>query len=194
MNKEKSPLVIAIAAVSGGGKTTITKHLNQRFAHSTILSFDDYDFDGPHDFVDWIDHGGNLNEWNLTPLVKDIESKLTEPLEYIFLDFPFSYKHAQVSKFIDFSIFIDTPLDIALARRIRRDFADSSTLSIINDMEMYLTGGRRAYLHMLNTIKPNADMIVDGTLQVTEMTNVIYETLKSIHRNNALKRKNSSFM
>ncbi len=30
MKKEKKPLVIAIAAVSGGGKTTISTHLNKR--------------------------------------------------------------------------------------------------------------------------------------------------------------------
>ncbi len=107
-------------------------------------------------------------------------SILTEPLEYIFLDFPFSYKHTQVSKLIDFSVFIDTTLDIALARRVMRD---CTTQSIIIDMEDYISRGRRAYLNMLNTIKPNADIVVDGTLQVTEVTSIIHENLKSLLEN-----------
>ena len=37
MNKGNSPYVIAIAAVSGGGKTTITKLQNQKLPHSKAL-------------------------------------------------------------------------------------------------------------------------------------------------------------
>lgn len=178
MNKGKSPFVIAIAAVSGGGKTTITKILNQKLHNSKILLFDDYDYNGPDDIVDWIDKGGDPNEWDLTPLVNDLKALLAEPLDYIVIDFPFSYKHSQLSKYIDLSVFIDTPLDIALIRRVIRDFRDSSTKKILFDMENYISRGRRAYLNMLKTIKPNADFIVDGTLQVTEVANIIFTKLK----------------
>jgi uridine kinase len=148
MNKGNSPYVIAIAAVSGGGKTTITKLLNQKLHNSKVLFFDDYDFNGPDDIVDWVDNVGDPNEWDLTPLIKDLEALLTEPLDYIVLDFPFSYKHSELSNFIDFSIFIDTPLDIALARRVIRDFRDSSTDNILFDMKNYISRGRRAYLNI----------------------------------------------
>lgn len=180
MNQGKLPLVIAISAVSGGGKTTITKLLNQKLHNSKVLFFDEYDFDGPDDIVNWVENGANHNEWNLTPLIEDLEVLITEPLDYIVLDFPFSYKHSQVSEFIDFSVFIDTPLDIALARRVIRDFRDSSTENILFDMENYISSGRRAYLDMLNTIKPNADFIVDGTLPVNEILNVIFDYLKKL--------------
>ncbi|MFJ7975731.1 hypothetical protein JNUCC23_10960 [Peribacillus sp. JNUCC 23] len=177
MNKGKSPFVIAIAAVSGGGKTTITKLLNQKLHNSKILLFDDYDFNGPDDIVDWIDKGGDPNEWDLTPLVNDLKALLAEPLDNIVIDFPFSYKHSQLSKYIDLSVFIDTPLDIALVRRVLRDFRDSSTNNILFDMENYISR-RRAYLNMLKMIKPNADLVVDGTLQVTEVANMIFDNLK----------------
>ncbi|WP_394186774.1 nucleoside/nucleotide kinase family protein [Metabacillus halosaccharovorans] len=180
MNKGKTPIVIAIAAVSGGGKTTITKLLNQKLHNSKPLFFDDYDFNGPDDIVVWVDKGGDPNEWDLTPLIKDLQALLTEPIEYIVIDFPFSYKHYQVSKFINFSIFIDTPLDIALARRVTRDFMDSSTEDILSDMDNYISRGRRAYLNMLKTIKPNTDFVVDGTLQVTEVVDTIFDNLKKV--------------
>ena len=42
MKKENLPLVVAIAGVSGGGKTTIANHLNERLQNSKTLFFDDY--------------------------------------------------------------------------------------------------------------------------------------------------------
>lgn len=48
----KKRMVIAIAAVSGGGKTAITNNLNKRFHNSQALFFDDYEFDGPDDIYD----------------------------------------------------------------------------------------------------------------------------------------------
>ncbi|WML56080.1 hypothetical protein [Neobacillus sp. PS2-9] len=48
-------------------------------------------------------------------MIKDLEGLLSAPLDYIDLDFLFSYKHSELIKFIDFSVFIDIPLDISLA-------------------------------------------------------------------------------
>lgn len=177
MNKGKLPLVIAVAGVSGGGKTTIVKHLNERLHNSKALFFDDYDFDGPSDIIDWVDKGANYDEWNLAPLIRDLKGLLSEPLEYIMLDFPFAYKHSKTSKLIDLTVFIDTPLDIAMARRVLRDFRNSSNESILIEMEDYISEGRRGYLEMLKTIKPNSDIIVDGTLSVTKIGDKIHEVI-----------------
>lgn len=175
MIKGKLPLVIAIAGVSGGGKTTIVKHLNERLHNSKILFFDDYDFDGPSDIIDWVDKGANYDEWDLSPLIRDLKGLQSEPLEYIIIDYPFAYKHSKTSKFIDLTVFIDTPLDIAMARRVIRDFRNNSTETILTEMKNYISHGRRGYLEMLKTIKPNSDIIVDGTLSVTKIGDIIYE-------------------
>ncbi len=152
MEKLKYPIVIAIAAVSGGGKTAITTHLKSKLQNARTLYFDDYDFEGPDDIIEWIDNGGDPDEWNLLPLVNDLKMLLSEPLDYILLDYPFAYKHSKVSKFIDVAFFIDTPLDIAMARRVNRDFRNSSVEKILTDMNNYITRGRRGYLNMLRAI------------------------------------------
>ena len=180
MNVRKTPFVIAIAAVSGGGKTTVTKLLNQKCENSKALYYDDYDINGPDDIVNWIDGGGDPNEWDLTPFIKDLDILLNETLDYIILDFPFSYKHDQVRKFIDYSIFIDTPLDIAMARRVIRDYGGSSAGNIIMDMNQYISRGRRAYLSMLTNIKPDADLVVDGTLEASKVAEGIIEHVKKL--------------
>ncbi|WP_205138013.1 AAA family ATPase [Virgibacillus halotolerans] len=177
MEKGKPPLVIAIAGVSGGGKTTIAKHLNEKLQNSKALFFDDYDFDGPDNIIDWIDKGADYDEWDLAPLIRDLEALLTKPLDYIVLDFPFAFKHAKTSNLIDLAVYIDTPLDIAMARRVIRDFKNSSNKHILIEMENYISQGRRGYLEMLKSIKPNSDIIVDGTLSVSKITDKIYEEI-----------------
>ena len=177
MRKGKLPLVIAIAGVSGGGKTTIAECLNDRLKNSKTLFFDDYDFDGPDDIIDWVNKGANYDEWDLTPFIRDLEALLAEPLDYIVLDFPFAYKHSKTRNLIDFAVFIDTPLDIALVRRVTRDFQNRSKESILIEMESYILNGRRGYLEMLKSIKPNSDMILDGTLLVSE---IVDKTLEAI--------------
>lgn len=65
-----------------------------------------------------------------------------------------------------------------MARRVTRDFYNSSTEDVLFDMKNYISRGRRGYLNMLKTIKPDADFVVDGTLQETEVINVILDNLK----------------
>ncbi len=179
MKRGKPPIVIAIAAVSGGGKTTITSNVNGKLKNSKILFFDEYNFDGPEDMIEWIDHGSNPDEWNLSPLISDIKKLLMEPLDYIILDYPFAYLHSKTSELIDFTVFIDTPLDIAMARRITRDFKNGSVEDIIVDLNNYIQKGRQGYLDMLNTIKPNSDLVVDGTLPVSDIVSVIIQHIET---------------
>lgn len=188
MKKRELPLVIAIAAVSGGGKTTIATHLNERLQNAKTLFFDEYDFEGPDDIIDWVDNGANYDDWNLAPLIKDLEALLTEPLDYVVMDFPFAYKHFKTSKLIDFVVFIDTPLDIAMARRVIRDFKGNSVENIFLDMNNYISKGRRGYLEMLSTIKPNSDIIVDGTLPISEIVSIIAQNIVLIRYDSLTKK------
>lgn len=57
MGEKNHPFVIAIAGVSGGGKTTITERLIQELHNSKALYFDDYDFDGPEDIISRVENG-----------------------------------------------------------------------------------------------------------------------------------------
>lgn len=95
MNK---PYVIAIASVSSGGKTTITKRLSELLSNSTAIYFDDYDFkESPDDICRWIENGGNPNDWVLTPLIEDLQLLLSNNnYDYILLDYPFTYLYKKM--------------------------------------------------------------------------------------------------
>lgn len=181
MNIDKKPRVIAIDAVSGGGKTTIVKQLKDQLNNSEALYFDDYDFEVcPDDICAWVENGADYSEWVLTPLSNDLQRLLTErkDLDYILLDYPFAYLHPEMRDFIDFAIFIDTPLDIAMARRILRDFTDASFENLKMELSNYLARGRFAYLQNLKTTKPNSDYIVDGSLSVTSIVDILIKEIR----------------
>lgn len=177
------PIVISIAAVSGGGKTTVVKALCNKLEPSKSLYFDDYDFkEYPEDFYQWVKSGADYNAWNTEALARDLKCLLKEKhLKYIFLDYPFAYKNDKIAPYIDYSIFIDTPLDIAMARRIIRDMKDESMDLLISNLKVYMDKGRVAYLEMLNSIRPNSDLIVDGSTCVEVIVDTIIKHIEVLN-------------
>ena len=167
--------IIAIAAVTAGGKTTVVNELKRRLKNAVSLHFDDYTFDGEvEDFAAWVKNGANYERWDLSPLVKDIERLKAEgKYDYILLDYPFAHIHSALRFVIDHAFFIDTPLDIAMARRVLRDMKEASADEIRADMKAYLDFARPAYLQMLKDILPSSDLVVDGSGTVTEIVDEI---------------------
>ncbi|MZQ83054.1 hypothetical protein GQF01_13150 [Paenibacillus sp. 5J-6] len=175
------PYVISISAVSGGGKTTITNQLHAALNNSEALYFDDYEFtDCPEDICEWVHRGADYNEWHLTPLIEDVKRHLcNKNTSYILLDYPFSYLNKGISGSINLSVFIDTPLDIAMARRILRDDMERPIDDVRTDLRNYLLRGRDAYLEMQRTVKPNSDIVIDGLLPATRIVNQLLDEIKN---------------
>jgi uridine kinase len=191
--KMKKPFIISIAAQSGGGKTTIVTALKERLANSAVIYWDDYgdEVDPKRDINDWAVDGFDCNEWNTQPVATDVERLLNEPFDYIILDYPFGYLNECVGKYIDLTVFIDTPLDVALARRIIRDYtsrsqdndfglADIEELSLAGldkELRWYLTHSRPTYAKMPEMHKSVSDLVVDGTKTMDE---IVEEIINSI--------------
>ena len=189
------PFVISIAALSGGGKTTIVSALKERLAHSAVIFWDDYgdEVDLDRDINEWSANGGDCNEWHTEPFAADIKRVLNESYEYIILDYPFGYLNDCVGKLIDMTVFIDTPLDVALARRIVRDYTSRNTeidfgladveevslTGLAKELHFYLECSRPTYARMSETHKPISDLVVDGTKSPEEIANEIIAALWS---------------
>jgi uridine kinase len=86
-----------------------------------------------------------------------------------------------IKKYIDIAIFIDTHLDIALARRILRDMETSTGDEIRNDLNAYLKYARIAYLQMLKDILPSSDYVIDGSLEVDKIVDELVKFINDIH-------------
>lgn len=155
---------IAIAAVTSGGKTTLVNEVKKKMSNVKSLHFDDYTFEGEvEDFREWVMNGADYNVWNLSPFMDDIKKiRDSGECDYLLLDYPFAYCHEAMSKYIDCAVFLDTPLDIALARRVLRDMKESTGDEIRHEMEVYLKFARVGYTQMLKDILPSSDHVIDG--------------------------------
>ncbi len=174
--------IIAFASVTAGGKTTIINELKKVLKNAESLHFDDYSFEGEvEDFHAWVMNGADYSVWNLSPLIRDIaEIKNNKKCDYLLLDYPFAYCHKELGKYIDYAIFIDTPLDVAMARRILRDMNGATGEEIRYDMEMYLKYARVAYVQMLKDVFPSSDYVIDGIKELGEKVQEIIHLISTL--------------
>ncbi|UVI29158.1 hypothetical protein [Paenibacillus spongiae] len=186
----KPPLIVSISAISGGGKTAVTQELVKLLNNVKVISFDSYAEDFlKQDYCQWSANGADYNEWHLEPIVNDILQLIEEKPDIILLDYPFGYGNEAVGEFIDYAIFIDTPLDLALARRIVRDYTrrDKSRRKIENPIEhmdatlsFYLSQHRETYVQHIRTVKPYSDFIIDGCIPIGIIAANIAEKVNSL--------------
>lgn len=185
----KKPFVISISGISGSGKSTVVNALKEKLENSSVVSFDAFGDDVylARDINEWSADGNDENEWHVEPIAADIEKLLKEPLQYIIIDYPFGRKNACIGKFIDYTVFLDTPLDIALARRIIRDYTNRTPdrheikvdLSAIEtELRHYLTTSRPTYERMPDTQIPSSDLVVDGTQKPSKIAEDILKGAK----------------
>lgn len=168
---------VAIGGLTAGGKTTIVNILKDILPDAVSLHFDDYEFDGQvDDYYKWVKEGADYNVWDLKPMSDDIiKIKNCGKYKYLLLDYPFAYCNDMLKQYIDAAVFIDTPLDIALARGILRDMKNSDAEEIRNWLKTYLDRSRIAFIQMLRDIRPSSDCIVDGTMAPVKIAYKIVE-------------------
>ena len=171
--EEKSMKIIAIGAVTAGGKTTVVNAIRNRLPRTASLYFDDYSFDGEvKDFSKWVSDGADYNVWDLSPLKADVEKIINSgEYDYLLLDYPFAYQNKMMKGYLDCCIFIDTPLDIAMARRVLRDMKEASAYDIRNEMSTYLKYARVAYVQMRTDILKASDYVIDGAKELEDIIN-----------------------
>lgn len=91
---------IFAAAVSGGGKTTISKKLTDRLNEARVLYLDEYETEGPSDFGKWAKDKGDYNEWDISSFMRDVKRVVEEgDSHYLILDYPFSYLNINLYRY-----------------------------------------------------------------------------------------------
>lgn len=119
----------------GGGKSSLVSGLARRLSDATAIYFDHYEdlTARPGDAIrDWMQRGARIDELVIARLAEDLASlkrglAVVDPAtgetiaaaKYILFETPFARQHSATGHEIDLAIWIDTPLDVALARNIR---------------------------------------------------------------------------
>ena len=178
MNAPAKAMVIAIAAPPGGGKTTLSKTISAGLCNAPILHYDDFERitrQSPAEIEAWLDRGARLDEIPAPGFAEELRKMRTGDAEYVVVDSPLGRAHPPTAAMVDFLIFVDTPLDIALARIVRDQAklaAGSPQPGAARDFATWLEGYldnytrfmRRSYDVQRTTVMPQADLVLDGSL------------------------------
>lgn len=193
--------IVGISGVGGAGKSVLTNALGNRL-NATTLFWDDFDeiSQDPNDYIEWYNTNRDYSEWKYDALAEVLRQlKLDKkvicpatkkeliPTDYIVFDAPLGRKHTATGQYIDYLIFLNTPLDIALARRILRDFRDKSNLNIaeiFEELDFYLTASRQLYT-MDYEGKEKFDYVIDGNQSVDGLVAAIVQQIQNDEKNRA---------
>ncbi len=119
--------------------------------------------------------------WDLSPLKMDMERIIRSgKYDFLLLDYPFAYQHQMIKPYLNCCIFIDTPLDMAMARRVLRDMKEATADEIRSEMDTYLNGARIAYTEMVKVHMSTSDYVIDGEKGLENIINEIMEIISSL--------------
>jgi uridine kinase len=194
--------VIAIAGPSGGGKTTLVQSVAALLEQATQVYFDDYDASSiyPEDMAAWLANDADPNDWKTPQLRSDVQAlrmgsevlhpngtTVLLPTRYIVVEEPFGRERQEMAPLIDFVAVIDVPLEIALARRIRRTIGRGveqwSADQVLKHIDSYLTSYIELGSTLYGTVNTRAlascDLAVDGRKPVEQLAEQIAEVVRT---------------
>ncbi|HLH94460.1 MAG TPA: uridine kinase [Xanthobacteraceae bacterium] len=171
--------VVAVAGPPGGGKTTLVRLLSTRLS-APSLHYDDFEQitrRTPAEVEAWLDRGAPADEVPLPGFAEALMHLRQGGTRQVILDFLLARAHAPTAALIDFMIWIDTPLDIALSRTLREQVALARTGAaaagfldwLAAYLDSYARVMHRGYQVQRTTVRGKADMILDGLLAPEEL-------------------------
>lgn len=186
--QEKNHIIISIAGGSGSGKSFFVDKIKEEIDDSEILfiSQDNYykdlsdipfderiktNFDHP-DAIDFdliIHHLQELKSGNKINMpvydyvthTRKKEMQIVESRPVIVLEGILILCRDEILELSDLKIFIDTPDDLRIIRRIRRDIKERGR-SVDSVIDQYLNTVRPMYLKFVEPSKKYADQILSG--------------------------------
>jgi len=188
--------VVAFAGHSGAGKSTLIEKLSSLTGNAKILRIDDYDTSSFPPSIKWMEDGADPNEFQTPQFFSDIltlkngicilqpeTNKEIEPAGFLFIEEPFGRSREAINELIDFSVYIDVPLEIALARRLLRMSnlisQGNSDVTIEEHLRWYLRAGRNFYIAVERNARKQCDLIVDGMLSTDEIAEIVFKTIST---------------
>ena len=207
------PKIIAIAAPPGGGKTVLVQSLSKLLENACIVYFDHYQHfvqQTPEKIIAWMNAGADYNAFQLPQLVSDLAAlkhgktisdpatgNNIEPSPIILFETLFGRAHDATGRYIDQLIWLDTPLDIALARNIKACNQlplqqNGNTQARVNTnfqaqqqwlqnyLENYLSFIAQTLRIQQQQVMPAADLIIDGCDTIENISHHLCQLLSEV--------------
>ena len=128
-----SYVIATSGSAAGAGKTTLMRKVAERLGDAVSVQFDAYEHLStfPADNKQWVQSGADPDAFRTPELTEAVRAlregtsvihpRLQTPVEpaaYVVLEEPFGRGRNEMRGLIDFVVCIETPLEIALARRL----------------------------------------------------------------------------
>lgn len=178
---DEKPFVLALSGPPGSGKTTLALELQRRQPEARIVSLDKHQpllRRSQPEIREWFARGANPDEFDHSEIVAELtrETQSRPKLQHrtlLLFETPYGRSHEKTGAFIDFLVWLDTPLDIALSRAVLasteaalRNPAPEAARDFISwqiaYMKFYPTA-RVMYWQQVQQVAPKADLRLDGS-------------------------------
>ncbi|HEY5611536.1 MAG TPA: uridine kinase [Thermoanaerobaculia bacterium] len=183
---KSGPVIVGIAGGTGSGKTTVARSIYDRVGSGRIewISHDSYYRDFAHLTHDDrarinFDHPDSLESellvahlerlmrgeiveipiYDFTTHRRKSETQRVEPKRVIIVEGILVLAEPEIRRRIDIKLFVDTPPDIRLLRRLQRDI-DVRGRSVESVLRQYLTSVRPMHEEFVEPSKRHADLII----------------------------------
>ena len=170
-------LVVGVSGPTGAGKTALAEALLAELGDAQAIYMDDYErmTREPLDQVArWAERGADFDQLPLPGLAEDLRRlKKQGAARYVVFETQFGRAHRATGELIDFSIWIDVPLEVALARKVKAFTAaalgeePARARERLQWLDGYVAGYlglvRRLLLVQAEKVRPRADLVVDGS-------------------------------
>ena len=165
----KRPFVVGIAGGSGSGKSTLCGQLVEMLGECQVVVFpmDRYFLDerpqmvGPVSGEVYEDHN-SPNSFDLLGLVTDLDAAISgECADVIIIEGLMVLAHPPVRERLDLGVFIDTPADERIVRRLKRDMSRGRQYDWIANF--YLESVRHRHHEFIEPSRWHADLVLNGT-------------------------------
>ncbi len=185
------PIVIALCGPPGSGKSTLMRTIASLRAAYPTVDYDAFPNATAQPFRDirtWFERGADPNEFLVPELEAHLEARTKpngsgEAAPAVLFETPFGRTHRQTGRFIDLLVWIDIPLEIALARQISAmcRHRNNPTLqdyeAFISGLDVFLQNYTEIIVDMYRRqaieVRAGADLIVDGTKNPAELAQTV---------------------
>lgn len=192
-----SPIVVGIAGASGSGKTTLAQSLVQALGDRALLIHHDryyhdvehppsFNYDVPEAYetelllrqVEALRQGQRvgLPVYHFATHRRQPQVEEVEPKPVILVEGILVLAEPRLRQLMHLKLFVDTPPDICLARRVQRDVV-SRGRDADEVIGRYLRDVRPALMRHILPSRGHADAVMDGTTPVAELVRQVTERL-----------------
>lgn len=197
-------VVIGISGAPGSGKSTVALALAGALGDAGVVHMDHYEQmtrQSMEQLADWAARGADFDALAV-PLLADhlaalkggraVEDPATgavlEPARTIVFETQFGRAQAATGRHIDLLVWLDTPLDVALARTTRKVLADALAAPptdlrrrvnwMAGYLDNYLALVRHLVVQQRERVLPGADVVLDRAMPLPALVSTVREEIR----------------